>query len=105
MAQLIIFTNNFPFGNGETFLETEIGYLANHFIDIHIFPLYYGQSYSARQLPKNISYSEPFFKIDVPTNRFGLLMKGLINSGPIFFAVKEFRSEEHTSELQSRPHL
>lgn len=92
MAQLIIFTNNFPFGNGETFLETEIRYLANHFKDIHIFPLYYGQSNLARQVPDNITYSKPFFNIDVPTNQLSLLIKGSMNSGPLLFAVKEFFS-------------
>lgn len=89
MAHLIIFTNNFPFGNGETFLETEIFYLADYFTAIHIFPLYYGKSITARAIPANTSYSEPFFKIDVVTNRMGLLAAGLANNGPVRFAIKE----------------
>lgn len=89
MARLIIFTNNFPFGNGETFLETEIFYLKNHFTSIHIFPLYYGQSKKARQVPSNTTYSEPFFKIDVVKNRLGLLLAGIANNAPVGFAIKE----------------
>lgn len=89
MAQLIIFTNNFPFGNAETFLETEIFYLKNYFTTIHIFPLYYGQSKTARQIPENTTYSEPFFKIDVVKNRSGLLLAGILNTAPVGFAIKE----------------
>jgi colanic acid/amylovoran biosynthesis glycosyltransferase len=89
MAQLIIFTNNFPFGNGETFLETEIFYLGKYFTTIHIFPLYYGQSKTARHIPNNTTYSEPFFKIDVVKNRRGLLLAGIVNVAPVGFAFKE----------------
>ncbi|MDD4108287.1 MAG: glycosyltransferase [Prolixibacteraceae bacterium] len=89
MAQLIIFTNNFPFGNGETFLETEIFFLAKYFASIHIFPLYYGQCEKSRRIPDNATYSEPFFKIDVVKNRGGLLSAGILNDSPTRFALKE----------------
>jgi len=94
MARLIIFTNNFPFGNGETFLETEIFYLKNHFTSIHIFPLYYGQSKKARQVPPNTTYSEPFLKIDVVKNRPGLLLAGIANNAPVGFAIKELLTKK-----------
>ena len=35
--KLILFTADFPFGSGETFLESEIGFLAAGFDDVIIF--------------------------------------------------------------------
>ena len=35
---LFLFTKTFPYGKGETFLESEIKVLANNFSEIHIFP-------------------------------------------------------------------
>ena len=73
MSDLIIFTNSFPFGDGETFLETEIKFLSLTFKTIHIFPLFYGKSKQARVLPSNITYSNPFIKLD------SLKKKGRLN--------------------------
>ncbi len=37
---LTLFTNTYPYGSGETFLDNEIPYLAERFDHINIFPLY-----------------------------------------------------------------
>jgi len=48
---LCLFTSSFPFGNGETFLETEIKILSQRFEKIFIFPAI--KSNSKRIIPKN----------------------------------------------------
>lgn len=40
MKKLILFTNTYPYGGGETFLDEELPYLANKFDQIVIYPLY-----------------------------------------------------------------
>ena len=37
---LTLFTNTYPYGSGETFLDCEIVYLSKQFNHINIFPLY-----------------------------------------------------------------
>lgn len=90
MAELVIFTNNFPFGSGETFLEEEIGYLSKSFDRIHIFPLFYGNKKSSRTLPKNVTFSEPFIHFDIKRDKINYLLAGVFNLSPVAFAVKEF---------------
>ena len=41
MAKLVLFTASFPFGSKETYLETEIYYLAKGFDSVEIYPHYY----------------------------------------------------------------
>ena len=36
---LCFFTSSFPYGYGETFIESEINYLAQSFNKIYLFPL------------------------------------------------------------------
>lgn len=48
---LCLFTSSFPFGNGETFLETEIKILSQRFDKIFIFPAI--KSNTKRIIPKN----------------------------------------------------
>lgn len=52
---LVLFTNEFPYGNGETFLETEIQYLATSFQTIYIIPnKAHFLNDSVRDLPSNV---------------------------------------------------
>jgi glycosyltransferase involved in cell wall biosynthesis len=90
MSDLIIFTNNFPFGDGETFLETEVNYLSHSFDTVHFFPLFYGKSRLARVLPANITFSEPFIKIDSLKKKGQLSLYGLFNLSPFFPLLNEF---------------
>lgn len=39
--ELILFTNSFPFGLKETYLETEMEFLCENFGKVNIYPLYY----------------------------------------------------------------
>jgi glycosyltransferase involved in cell wall biosynthesis len=52
--KLILFTSDFPFGNGETFLETEIMYLADGFDHVHIISSS-RSNVQTRSLPVNCS--------------------------------------------------
>lgn len=48
---VLLFTNSFPYGKGEQFLETEIIYLAKKFKQVYIFPTSVDEN--NRTLPKN----------------------------------------------------
>ena len=49
--ELIFFTNSFPFGEGEQFIETEIKYLSKAFKRIYIMPV--AISDKSRYVPSN----------------------------------------------------
>ena len=48
---LFLFTKSFPFGKGETFLESEINVLSNNFKEVHIFP--WDRELIQRKIPSN----------------------------------------------------
>ena len=50
---IILFTKQFPYGNGETFLENELPLLCDHFNEVHIFP--FESTGSKRAVPENCS--------------------------------------------------
>src|SRR5574343_70480 len=52
---LILFTADFPFGSGETFLETEITFLSKGFDAVHIISAN-TQNETTRILPENCSF-------------------------------------------------
>jgi glycosyltransferase involved in cell wall biosynthesis len=90
MSDLIIFTYNFPFGDGETFLEAEVKFLSKSFGTVHIFPLFYGNSRQARKLPQNITHSEPFIRLNSLKAKGKLSFYGLFNLSPFFSFFKDF---------------
>ena len=61
---LVLFTNTFPYGMGESFLETEIKYLAKEFDKIIIYPI--KKDGEKRELPLNVEISSDFiiFKVN-----------------------------------------
>jgi len=80
---IILFTSSFPYGHGEQFLETELGYLAPAFDKIIIFPYHYGSSNEMRKgLPVNITVYKPFR--DENHTFAKLLLKGLFNTKCFF---------------------
>jgi glycosyltransferase involved in cell wall biosynthesis len=62
--QLVLFTNKFPFIGGESFLETEIFYLAKRFDKVIIYPLQHGTEHSV-QLPANCMVADFGFENNV----------------------------------------
>ena len=54
MSELVLFTEGFPYGKGESFLETEIEYLSGSFSQVQIFTVDQVKG-TPRNLPKNCS--------------------------------------------------
>ncbi len=56
MDRLFVITENYPFGRGEEFFETEIHFLANRFDEITIFSLS-NETTITRETPKNVVFN------------------------------------------------
>jgi glycosyltransferase involved in cell wall biosynthesis len=76
-TKLYLFTADFPYGTGETFLETEIIYLAKGFDEVKIFSQNM-TSDQCRSIPENCSVD----RIDLSVSRFGKIkaLLGIFNS-------------------------
>lgn len=72
---IIIFTSMFPWGNGETFLETEIKYYKD--CSVYIIPEKVKKEWSKREVPQNICVIENYEKSTFAKLIFGV--KGLFN--------------------------
>ena len=86
--KLVLFSNTYPFGGGETFLADEVPYLAEQFHRITIFPLYRPEG-EMRPHPASVDIATPLLPFDHKDKK-GLIKKGLFNTAPFFFATKEF---------------
>jgi len=84
---LLLLTDSFPYGKGETFLETEIRFLSEGFETVHLFPLH-GKGAVRTQFP-NVVVHEPFLSFHPKRQSLKLLLNGLFNTCPCWFAVKE----------------
>lgn len=84
---IYLFTDSFPYGTSENFLETEIHYLANDFEWIYIFPRRYNRSKTARPVPQNVKTALPFCSSD---KRSRLAVQGFLNTSPILPFLKDF---------------
>ena len=92
---IIIFTNTFPYENGETFLETELPYLLALHRPVELVPLY------GRGVARPFSFS-PETPVTItppllpfsPNNRHKLLFYGLFNCAPLFFGVRELFAQK-----------
>ena len=65
-SQLLIFTEQFPYGNSEPFLQTELEFLSRKFESIKIIPLIV-KGETKRILPSNVTVITSFAQ-----NRMGL---------------------------------
>lgn len=59
--RLIVFSNSFPFGRGEQFLESEIPVIAEYFKEVILQPMTYGGDRTARKTPGNVLVRSPIF--------------------------------------------
>lgn len=82
-----LFTDTYPLGWAEPFLEQELKALAEVFEQIIIYPLYPQEG--IRKVPSNVQVEKPLISFD-PKNKKALLLKGVFNTAPFLFAVKEF---------------
>ena len=85
--RLYLFTENFPYGKHETFLENELPFLSEKFEQVIIIPLYaHG---NLREIPCNVEVWRPILSFN-PKNREKLLLNGILNFSPFLFSIKEF---------------
>lgn len=59
MSKLVLFTNTYPYGTGETFLHEELPFVAQKFDYVVIFPLYIPGGIAAGKLPDTVLRSTP----------------------------------------------
>lgn len=85
---LVIISDTFPLGRGETFLEEEIKYVAKEFDSIVVFPLFNHGFHKERNLPNNVSVKNPLITT-TDKDRWGLIRRGVFCYAP-FFSFKEF---------------
>ena len=86
MADLVIYTDSFPYYNSETFLETEITYLAGSFGKVYIQPLN-GEGVP-RKLPANFILLQPLGEKN--HNKIVIYLLGLLNIR-LLFIEESFR--------------
>lgn len=86
-----LFTDTYPLGWAEPFLEQEIKALADKFAQIIIYPLY--PEAGIRKVPSNVTVEKPLLSFN-PKHRMSLLLRGTLNLAPFFFAIKEFNDRQ-----------
>ena len=91
MVNIVIFTNTYPYGSGETFFETELPYLLSLKKRIVLLPLY--GSGTMRFVPSSkeapVATLPPLLPFP-PKKRHKLLFHGLFNCAPLCFGINEF---------------
>ncbi len=99
MSKLFLFTNHFPHGQGEVFLETELVFTSQFFKEVIIIPLAPTQPKSTRILPVNVSVSKPLLNCRLD-QKLRLLLSGTLNRAPLRFALMEFISQRVITRMQ-----
>ena len=85
--KIFVFTEAYPFGRGEQFLETEMAYLAEAFEQVVVLPRRYDGNREARVVPEGVKVLRPIFPRE---EGWALLWKGLWNLGPVAPLWHEF---------------
>lgn len=97
---LFLFTNEYPYGNGETFIENELAQHSKHFKTIKIFPLIKKEKF--RAVDKNILVIDLYENIKF--NSFKALTRNFFSFSKLI--VKEFcRSKSKFAFLRQLPVL
>lgn len=94
MSKLVLFTNSYPYGPGETFLHEELPIVASRFKQVVIYPLYIPGGVNhigntpVQQIPDHVIVKRPLIGFDHKDKKM-LALNGLM---PHFFdsACKEF---------------
>ena len=84
---VFLFSETFPYGFGETFLENELPFLADEFEQVVIIPLH--KKEGIRALPSNVTVWDPIIGFS-PKDRKRMLRNGIFNLSPIGFSAKDF---------------
>ena len=89
--EIYVFTDNFPFGIGEAFLNSEAVFLPQYFETVHYIPLW--KKGESRDLPQGSVVERPLLGFN-PKGNIKLVVKGVFNSSPFFFAIPIFFKEK-----------
>ena len=90
LNKLILFTASFPFGDKETYLESEIQVLSKYFNEIEIYPHFYkDKKTEKRHVPLNVKVHLPAFPLK-KMSRVLLAFRGLLRSPKLSYFFIEF---------------
>lgn len=89
--EVFVFTDNFPYGIGEAFLNSEAVFLPQYFESVHYIPLW--KNGELRELPESSVVERPLLDFN-PKGNVKLVVKGLFNFSPFFFAIPLFFKEK-----------
>ena len=89
--EIFVFTDNFPFGISEAFLNSEALFLPKYFDTVHYVPLW--KNGESRDLPDVSVVEQPLLNFK-PKGNIKLVIKGVFNLSPFFFAVPVFFKEK-----------
>jgi len=85
--RILIFTDNFPYGKSESFLETELEYIDHSFEKVSVFPFEKGKDKNLREISDKIEIVKPVF--NKVKNKTEILHKGLFNTSVFLMLIKE----------------
>lgn len=89
--EIYVLTDNFPFGIGEAFLNSEAVFLPKYFESVHYISLW--KNGEVRELPKGSIVEQPLLNFK-PKGNVRLVLKGLFCLSPLFFAIPIFFKEK-----------
>jgi glycosyltransferase involved in cell wall biosynthesis len=89
--EVFVFTDNFPFGISEAFLNSEAVFLPKYFDEVHYIPLW--KNGEMRDVPQGSIVERPLLGFN-PKGNIKLVVKGLLNFSPFFFAIPVFFKEK-----------
>jgi colanic acid/amylovoran biosynthesis glycosyltransferase len=84
---ILIFTDNYPFGKSEPFLENELKYIDTSFERVSLFPFETGKDKSLRKVTEKIEVVKPLF--NEVKNKSELITKGVFNTSVFYRLIKE----------------
>jgi glycosyltransferase involved in cell wall biosynthesis len=84
---IIIFTDNYPFGKSEPFLDPELQFINLSFDKVSVFPFEEGKDKNIRETPRKIEIVKPAF--NEVKNKTRLLIKGVFNTSIFLKLLKE----------------
>lgn len=94
MKKLILFTSSYPYGDRETYLETEIKYLSQKFNRIVIYPYHYkNNNAEIRKVPKGVYVKKPLMP-KRKTKKISIFIKNFFKSQSSTLMLKEFLNKK-----------
>lgn len=86
---ILIFTNSYPYGTGETFFKDELSFLSTEFKTVYVQPLA-GSGIPGQSVPDGVVVLKPVFK---KMSYLRLIVQGLLQFGPLGRLSKVFNKD------------